>query len=107
MPTVNEGSSAWLTVQFKDKNGALAAPTSVLYRVDCLTSRTAVQGMSQLPGPMSGTMEIPLGPGLTSIRNRNSEQEDKRVTVVASYGLDGDQVTSDYDYTVRNLKFYS
>lgn len=106
MQTVNEGSSAWLTVSFKDKNGALAAPTAVHYRVDCVTTRTSVRPLTPIPGSLAGTLEIALAPEDTAIRNASNPTEVKRVTVVAQYGGSTDQVTDEYDYAVKNLRYY-
>ena len=106
MQTVNEGSSAWLTVLFKDKSGALAAPTSVVYRVDCVTTRTSVRPATPITSGLAGSMEITLAPEDTAIRNAANPTEIKRVTVVAQYGGPTDQVTDEVDYAVKNLRYY-
>ena len=101
--SVNERTTAYLTVTFKDKAGALAVPTQVQYRIDCLTSGQAVRALSTV-APASA-VEITLSADDNAIRVDSNRAEIRRVTVVASYGGNADQVTAFEDYSVTNLKF--
>ena len=44
MERVNEQSTAYLTVSFRDKAGALATPAAISYRVDDEATRTQIRG---------------------------------------------------------------
>jgi len=98
--TVNEGNAAWLTAQFQDKDGALAVPTSATYRVDDLTTGAAVRASTALPA--ASEVEIALDATDTALQNEGNMQERRRVTVTGVYG-DGDQVSEQFDFLVKNL----
>lgn len=97
---INEGTSAWLTVTFKDKAGANAAPSSATYQVDCLTTGTAVRAATAMSAGAS--VEIALTESDTAIQNAGNATERRRVTVIGSYGA-GDKVKAQYDFIVKNL----
>lgn len=67
---------------------------------------TATLNFGAVPGPYAGQMEIALTPIDTVIRNSSNASEVRRVTIVAQYGSNADQATSEFDYSVINLKFY-
>ena len=96
----NERSTAWLTVSFKDKAGALAAPASANYRVDCLTTGTAIRAETALTPASS--IEITLTPGDNAIVAAANVRETRRVTIKAAYGA-ADEIKDQYDYVVENL----
>lgn len=100
--TVNEGTTAYLTVTFKDKAGANAAPASATYRIDCLTTGAAIKATTPLSAGAS--VEITLTKTDNRIVTAANVREQRRVTVVGTYGAD-DQVQHEYDYDVLNLKF--
>lgn len=102
--SVNEGTTAYLAVAFKDKAGAPATPTAVEYRIDCLTSSRSVRSLTTVAAAAS--IEITLEPIDNLIFDASSTIERRRVTVVARYGAGStDQVTGEHDYDVRNLPF--
>jgi len=103
MLTVNEGTSSWLTVTFKDKAGVLAAPSTLTYRIDCMTTGAAILAETTLAGPGS-SVELHIPDELNAIQSPANALEYRRVTVVAVYG-GGDQITSFYDYIITNLSF--
>lgn len=97
---VNEGSTAYLTVAFTDKNGAAAAPTTVTYRIDCLTNGTEVKDDTSLsPGT---SVEITITATENAIISQSNALEKRVVTVIGSYGT-GDAVKNEYQYWVKNL----
>jgi len=101
---VNEASTAYLTVTCRDRDSVLATPASLSYRVDCVTTGAAVRATTSVtPG---SEVEITLTPADTAIQAQENISELRRVTVIAGYGV-SDQVTADYDFLVRNLRFYS
>jgi len=98
---VNEKSTAYLTVTFKDKDGALEAPSSASYRIDCLTNGQEVRGDTALtPG---ATIEITLSPADNAIIDQDNEVERRLVTVTGTYGA-SDTIHQEYEYNVKNLR---
>lgn len=100
MVTVNEGSTAYLTVTFRDKSGALAAPSSLSYRIDCLITGQVVRADTALTP--ADTVEITLTPADMAIITASNSRETKRVTVKAGYGA-SDAVNGEYELIVKNL----
>lgn len=101
MDSVNENSTAYLTVAFADKTGAPAVPTSATYRIDDITNNVPIRASTALTPAAS--IEITLAPGDNAIAGRASEIH--RVTVTAQYGGAGDAVSNEYDYQVNNLRY--
>lgn len=101
MATVNENSTAWLSLSLKDRAGEPAQPPqSVIYRIDCLTSGAVIREDTAVTP--AGEIELVLTPADNRVIDTSRGSERRRVTVVAAYG-EGDQVTGAYDYEVRNL----
>jgi hypothetical protein len=100
MIQVNEQTTAYLTITFKDKDGANAAPNSATYRIDCKTTGKAIRATTALPG--GATPEIVLTSDENKIQNLNNSSEIKRVTIIGVYGVD-DKVTDEFEYEVLNL----
>ncbi len=104
MKLVAERSTAYLTVSFIDKAGALEAPSSVQYRIDCKTSGLVVRGWTAAPaGP---SLEVVLSPDDNAMQDPANGSERRLVTVVATYGA-GDEVRDACEYYVRNLEHAS
>lgn len=101
LEVVNEGSTAYLTVTFLDKDGNQAAPTSITYRIDCLTTGTQVKGDTVVTP--AAQVEITLGADDNAIQDQTNENEERLVTIEASYGA-SDGVKDSYRYILRNLK---
>lgn len=101
--TVNEGSGAFLTVTFKDKAGAQAAPTSARYRIDCVTTGEEVADWTAMTA--AAQVELAITSAQNAMRSEANANELRRVTVEGTYGA-GDKVTGEYEYNVANLRFY-
>lgn len=97
---VNEKSTSYLSVTFKDKAGAAAAPASATYRIDCLTTGTAIKADTALAP--AGSVEITITPTENRIVTSGNARERRRVTVTANYGA-SDSVSEQYDYDVVDL----
>ena len=97
---VNEKSTAWLKLTFRDKAGAAQAPTSATYRIHDVGSGALVRE-AVLSSPAS-EVEITLTDEDNTLRNAAAPYEKRRVTVEASFGQ-GDAVTAEYVYLVLNL----
>ncbi len=101
MERVNEKSTAYLTVTFRDKAGAAQAPATAKYRIDDVTTGQPVLGDTEIPTPGS-TVELTLSVGDNTMLSQIAATEQRRVTVVAEYGA-GDAVRAEYIYEVINL----
>lgn len=102
--TINEASSGTLTIEFLDEAGLPAAPSSISYRIDCVTSGTEIRDDTAI-APAS-VVDLGLTPEDTRIVTQSNRIERRRVTLVAMFGP-GDQLTQDYEYSVRNLNYYA
>lgn len=100
---VNEGSTHWLTLEFLDKAGVAAVPTTVRLRIDCLTTNTIIRAPADLAG-VAATMELVLSATDNRIVDQANPQERRRVTVKSTFGV-GDEMTAEYDFVVANLSF--
>lgn len=94
MDQVNDQSTAYLTANFKDKDGAAATPTGVTYQVRkpgaIVRAFTAVSAAS--------SVTITLTPSDNTLA-AGIDTETREVTVIAEYGA-SDQVVDHYVYEV-------
>lgn len=97
---VNENSNAYLTINFLDKDDVAAVPSSISYRIDCITTGTEI--LTDTPfTPVAASIEIEL----TKTNNvciGSSKYEERCVTVTAIYGS-SDEINEEYRYNLRNL----
>jgi hypothetical protein len=101
MNTVNERSTAYLTISFFDPNGTVATPASVEYRIDDYDTGIQIRDDASISAGTS--VQITLTPGDNTLLNNYAEFERRRVTVIAHYGQD-DQQTAEYVYSIANLR---
>ena len=100
MATVTEKSTAYLTIAFYNKAGALDEPVSISYRIDDVESGQAVRASTSVAP--ANTVEITLTSTDNTILNQVGGDEERRVTVTATYGAN-DQITDEYIYLIQNL----
>jgi hypothetical protein len=101
MEQVNERSTAYLTVTFRDKAGATAAPSTISYQVEDVDSGVAIRAATAVAPAES--VEIVLAPSDHVILGNGFRDERRCVTVEATYGAD-DAVRSQVVYRVVNLR---
>lgn len=101
---IHEDSAYRKTMRVKDSAGATVVPTTLRYRVDCVTTQTAVLEWTTLTPAASVTINV--AAALNSIVNEANSVETKRITVQADYGTSG-QVVGLHEYDVLNSDFYS
>ncbi len=101
MTTVNEGSTCYLDVSFKDKDGVLAAPTSISYRIDCLTTGAEIKEATVFSPPAS-SIEIEIDKTENAIQDQSNNSERRLVTVTGSYGAE-DDIVEEFEYDVMNM----
>ena len=98
---VNEGSTAWLTVSFYDKDGVLEVPNSIEWTVIDVASGAVLQSPTVVAVPASA-VELTLTAVINAIQNASLKKEKRRVTVEA--GFSGSEAqTKAYEYNVVNL----
>lgn len=102
MVTVNDESSARLSVSFYDPAGALDTPDAVTYRIDDVDSGDQIRDNTSVL-TLASAITINLTPTDNTLVNAAKRFEFRRVTVTASYGVD-DQVVDEYTYRVRNRR---
>lgn len=101
MQTVTEKNTAYLTVNFYNKSGALDVPNTITYRIDDVASGSAVRADTAI-GAVASSVEIRLTATDNTILNTNNRSERRRVTVTATYGV-ADQVTDEFYYEIVSL----
>ena len=99
--TIFEKSTSWIDVSFTDIDGAAAAPSTLEYCLDCMSTETLILDWTSVVGP-SSTTRIQITPEQNSIHDSTKTSELHRITVKATFGL-SDQATSEYKYLVREL----
>lgn len=100
-PRCNEETTAYLTVSFYDKAGALENPVSATWEAHDVKSGTELQSATAL-APVGGQVEITIPTTVNTMVDPNLEEEVRRITVKALYsGVDG--VNDKFDYTLVNL----
>lgn len=102
LPSVNEGSAAYLSPTFLNKTNQPDVPTSITYKVVCLTTGTLMRDWTAIATPLS-TVEITLDSITDNIINTQTNSKETRcVTVKAVYGP-SDELIDEYEYDVINL----
>lgn len=101
MERVNEQSTAYLSVSFRDKAGALATPTAISYRIDDVATGQEIRDDTAVTPASS--VEITLTPNDNAMVSAAREIEVHAVTVDATYGA-SDAVRARYLYEVANLQ---
>lgn len=101
---VSAGSAVPVTVSFRDRaTGTASTPSSIRYRVDCLTNKrnvinwTSVSASSSvdilIPGTSNGTID------------RGLELEQRQITIEADTGLNS-QAKAAHRWGVKNIRIY-
>ena len=101
-PKVREGSAFTATAYFRDRaTSAASTPTSIKYRVDCLTTGRTLTDWTTVSAASSATIAI------TSTNNAIQARgtESKQLTVAADYGL-ATQVTESAVWEVEDNGAY-
>jgi hypothetical protein len=100
MDTVNERSSAYITVNFLDKTGAPAVPSTVTYSTKCRSTGTAIK--TDVTVTPAASVQITLDALDSAIQDSSNNTEIKVLTVKASYGAN-DECNAEYVWQVKNL----
>lgn len=100
MEVITEGTSHYLTVEFRDKANVLAAPTGIFYRIDDVLTGTTILADTAIGSASS--IEITITPAQNAIINPLNPTEVKRVTVKASYAA-SEAINDEFEYAIKNL----
>lgn len=103
MDSVNEKSSATVTVEVKDKDKVLAQPTSATYRIDDVDSGDEVRA-DKVITMAGGTEEIDLEFADNTMVDATKKKEVRRLTVDAIYNAGVDEVHEEFLYELINLE---
>lgn len=100
LTVINEGDTAYLTVTFKDKTGALAVPVTVTWQCIDLDSGAEMQAETSVsPG---SSIEITIPVAANAMVDPAKAHETRRVIVKSTYG-GSEAKNGQYDYRIRNL----
>lgn len=100
LTAINEGTTCYLTVTFKDKAGVSSAPTSATWQAIDLGTGNELQAATALS--VAASVEITIPASVNNVVNEDNPVETRRVIIKASYGSD-DKLNGSYDYQVKNL----
>jgi len=101
MDSVNEKTTSYLTVAFKDKDGNAQSPDSVTYSVFCETTNTEIRPATSITS--STTIEIELDTTDNTIQDDTNKTEVRLVTIIAVYDSTR-QITREFRYELVNLR---
>jgi hypothetical protein len=100
-PVVQEGSSFTATAAFRTRStSAASTPTTIKYRVDCLSTETELAGWTTVTPASSVSIAITGTHNAT--QSDANDVETKQLTVMADEGLDT-QVRQAVRWRVENL----
>ncbi len=96
-----ESSSFWLAVSTKNSNGALVVPTTLYYRILCLTNNLVIRPQTLLNS--SSTFELEITDEENALIDRKNIREFRRVILTAEFGT-GSKIQQKYDFDILNLE---
>jgi hypothetical protein len=105
METINEKSTSWLTIQFKDELANAVIPTYGDVRIDDDLGN-AIRA-STLFTPTTSTYTVTITSAENAILSTDNDYEIRIVTLDFYYGDPVKTGTSEYYYRLKNLKHYS
>ncbi len=103
IPTINEGQTSYISLEFTDKNGDPLTPTTISYRIDDEASETNLLPATLVSVPES-SIEIRVPPAINELVSQDNSTEIRVATIEATYETE-DVVSTDVKWCIRNLKF--
>lgn len=92
MPQHLAGSTAYVRVDFVDRNGAPAAPSSATYSITDVDTGAEIRAATPIGTP-GASVELVITPAETAIHTEGRALERRLVRVVGTYGVDDVLVT--------------
>jgi hypothetical protein len=99
---VPEQSASTITVVFRDSAGALVVPTTVKYRIDCVTTSAAIKAETVVTPASTVTIQVLADEN--KIQAQANEYETKEITVISDDGL-LTECHASARWRVKNLMF--
>lgn len=97
----DEGDSFTARFEFYDEDRVASSPTTLRYRIDCLTSGNAVRGWTTVTAAQS--VDISVTPDDNAIINDSNRTERKQMVTQTNFDTDTQSVyTTEWD--VKNLQ---
>jgi len=103
MDTVNEKTTYFVTITFKDEDGTLVTPTAAYYSLFCETTKTEILTETSI-GSLSTSVEIVVTSTQNAIQTASNQSEQKLMTVRFTYSGGTYQGTNEHRWMVLNLK---
>lgn len=100
MQIINEESTGWLTIEFKDRDGDPSIPVSFFIRIDT-DQGEQLRDWEEIADQVT-EYELQLNPSDNKIIDEETSMQVNIVTVIAKFG-DNDQRTAEYRYRVQNF----
>lgn len=104
MTIINETSLLPVRWTVYDADGGVVVPSTVRYRVDCLT--TGIEMVAWTTVTPSYQVNVVIPATVNTIRNNANATERKRITFQADAGL-STQLSDYAEYEVTNNRFYT
>ena len=101
VPEYNEGQSFTATFKFFDSNYVPSSPTTLRYRIDCLTSGVVVKDWTVVTAAQS--VDIEVSPDDNAIQNTSSLLERKQMVAQSNYET-ATQSVETKEWNVKNLQ---
>jgi hypothetical protein len=105
---INERSTFYLTVSFKDQNGTAENPAAARYRIDNPKTGQQIRGWTAL-SPIAGVVTITVNAVDNTLTQTKVLQEKRILTVDSDYGstpyVDG--VKDTYSWEIKSLQYLS
>lgn len=100
MKTVNESTGFTVTVSPRDTDGAAVTPTSMRYRIDCITTGSEVLGWTAVATPSASNAIAVPGTINVIVNSGNARERKQMVTEFTSGGV---VTVVTYDWLVKNI----
>ena len=104
MIEIKEGSTSVLELNFRDENGAEVVPDSCQYKIDDVLSEREIRQITPF-NPSSSTHNLVIQSNENNIVDRDKTEEIRKVTVICMYDSSTKQMTDQFKYKIKNLKF--
>ncbi len=103
MDLINERTTYFVTVTFKDEDGTLVVPSAAFYSLYCETTGTEILAEGAFPTPLASSKEIEVTYVQNKIQVSTNAKEQKLMTVRFTYDSGASQGTAEYRWVVQNL----
>ena len=103
METINEKTTAILTLTFTDEDGDAVTPSAGTYQIDDVESNTNITAKTDFT-PIASTYDLEITPNENRTLDSTKNYELRRVTVTMTYS-GAKSASAEYDYKVKNLNY--